>query len=362
MRSQAKQAELSHLMKANGVEIIGLADHKIMHSDSINYKGVNGYLLITSRAWQNNQNVPNGGVGLMMNNKLKDCITNINAISIILKVDFTGNPSTTLLVHYSPVEGNSEADEHYSLLSDSIKECPNHNIVLVIGDCNAHIGNEAAKYTYHQKTNHNGALLINLSQENHLMIANTCFQKKSAKLWTYLSDMGGTKLQLDYILINKKWKNLIKNVEACSFFASIGSDHRVISARLKLSLRKVETPAQKKLYNWSALSNNEELHHQYTIQIRNRYAELCIESEDITEKYDKLIKANNETAHLFLQTRQTSQIMKRLLNKDIKFKKRLIYIKERQMKLPVKTSNQRKRNFIEFTTAYAKTNWHRKLH
>ena len=55
-------------------------------------------------------------------------------------------------------------------------------IVLVIGDCNAHIGNEVAKYAYHQKTNHNGALLINLSQENHLMIPNTCFQKKSEKL------------------------------------------------------------------------------------------------------------------------------------------------------------------------------------
>ena len=93
----------------------------------------------------------------------------------------------------------------------------------------------------------------------------------------------------DYILINKKLRNSIKNVEAYSPFASIGSDHRVISARLKLSLRKVKTPAQKKLYNWSALSNNEKLQHQYTIQIRNRYAELCIEGEDITEKYDPLL-------------------------------------------------------------------------
>ena len=185
------------------MEIIGLADHKIMHSDSINYKGVNGYLLITSSAWQNNQNVPNGGVGLMMNNKLKDCITNINAISLrIFRVDFTGNPATTLLVYYFPVEGNSKADEHYSLLSDSIKKCPNHNIVRVIGDCNVHIGNEAAKYTYHQKTNHNGALLINLSQENHLMIANTCFQKVR-KTMDLPIRYGRNKSQLDYIFIKK---------------------------------------------------------------------------------------------------------------------------------------------------------------
>ena len=167
----------------------------------------------------------------MMNNNLKKCVTNINAINLkTLRVDFTGISATTLLVHYRFVEGNSEADEHYSLLSDSIKECPNHNIVLVIGDCNAEIGNEAAKYTYHQETNHNRALLIDLFQENHLMIANACFQKKTGKLWIYLSDMVGTKSQLDYILINKKWKNSIKNVEAYSFFASIGSDHRVISA------------------------------------------------------------------------------------------------------------------------------------
>ena len=96
---------------------------------------------------------------------------------------------------------------------------------------------------------------------------------------------------------------MIKDVEAYSSFASIGSDHRVISVRLKLSLRKVKTPTQKKLYNCPALSNNEELQHQYTIQLRNRYAELCIKGEAITEKY-KLMKANNETAHLLLQTRE----------------------------------------------------------
>ena len=72
LRSQAKQTELSHLIKAHGVDIIGLADHKIMHSNFINYKVVNGYLLITSSTWQNNHNVPNGGVGHMINNKLKN--------------------------------------------------------------------------------------------------------------------------------------------------------------------------------------------------------------------------------------------------------------------------------------------------
>ena len=152
-----------------------------------------------------------------------------------------------------------------------------------------------------------------------------------------------------------------------SFFASIGSDHRVISSRLKLSLRKVKTLAQKTLHNCSALNNNEELQHQYTIQVRNKYAELCIEGEDISEKYDKLIKAKNETAHLLLQTKERKNKKnfaenEKVIKQRYKVQKSTIFIKVRQMKRPVKTSNLRKQNFIEFTTAYAKNNWHSKLH
>ena len=48
----------------------------------------------------------------MMSNKLKKCITNINAISLrILRVDFTGNPATTLLFHNSLVESNKQTND-----------------------------------------------------------------------------------------------------------------------------------------------------------------------------------------------------------------------------------------------------------
>ena len=36
----------------------------------------------------------------------------------------------------------------------------------------------------------------------------------------------------------RKWRNSVKNAEAYSTFASVGSDHRIVSARIKLSLRK----------------------------------------------------------------------------------------------------------------------------
>jgi len=48
--------------------------------------------------------------------------------------------------------------------------------------------------------------LLDLVQECELLIANTHFQKKRGKLWTYISDMSGSKAQNDFILVNNKWK------------------------------------------------------------------------------------------------------------------------------------------------------------
>ena len=45
------------------------------------------------------------------------------------------------------------------------------------------------------------------------------------------------KSQIDFIIINKKWKNSVQNCRAYNSFNSIASDHRIITADIKLSLR-----------------------------------------------------------------------------------------------------------------------------
>ena len=118
-------------------------------------------------------------------------------------------------------------------------------------------------------------------EEAGLVITDTMFRKKSGKLWTYISDMTGNKTQIDYIMINKKWRNSVRNCEAYSTFSSIGSDHRVVTARLKLSLRTCKTPARD-LYNWSVLCD-QDIANQYSITVRNRYESLCVEGESATD-------------------------------------------------------------------------------
>ena len=59
-------------------------------------------------------------------------------------------------------------------------------------------------------------------------------------------------------MINRKWKNSSKNCRAYGSFESIASDHRIVSAHLKLSLisnkkKTTKTP----IYDWTTLKNHD---------------------------------------------------------------------------------------------------------
>ena len=172
-------------------------------------------------------------------------------------------------------------------------------MIIECGDLNAHLGEKDVPHTYHKRTNSNGNLLLEHASECNLIITNTQRKKRKGKLWTYMSDMNGSRTQIDYILINKKWKNSIHNVEAYNSFSSLGGDHRLVSATVHLSLRKSKAPAKKTKYDWSVLKDDE-IAKKYTVTVKNKYSALCVEEDDASDRYDKFIKCNTEAAELLI--------------------------------------------------------------
>ena len=179
-------------------------------------------------------------------------------------------------------------------------------MILECGDFNAHPGEEVSKFSFHKRTNENGSRLLEHVNECKLRITNSMFQKRKGKQWTYISDMNGNKTLIDYILINRKWKNSVHNTEAYNTFSSCGSDHRLLTARIKLSLRMSKAPPKKPSYDYSVL-RNPNLQHEYTVSVRNRYEELVTGNENATEKYGKFIEANAETAEQLLPRKKRTK-------------------------------------------------------
>ena len=93
----------------------------------------------------------------------------------ILTYHFGGNRATPVIVHYAPVEGSDDSGKHYNILADTTKAIPAHNLLLLIGDCNAHIGTDETPITYYEQTNSNGQLLLDLALETNMIITNTQF-------------------------------------------------------------------------------------------------------------------------------------------------------------------------------------------
>jgi hypothetical protein len=166
---------------------------------------------------------------------------------------------------------------------------------MILGDMNAKISSAHTKYAHDKRTNENGKRLLELACEKSLIITNTMFEKRIGKRWTF-EDPKGNRYLLDYILVNSKWISSVTNTEAYSSSASVRSDHRIVTAEVKLSLRASKPPSQKKRYDWQLLRYNQELQKSFKLNLRNKFSELYDENNTATEQYDALTEANNFAA------------------------------------------------------------------
>ena len=88
------------------------------------------------------------------------------------------------------------------------------------------------------------------------------------------------------------------NCEAYSCFEGVSSDHRIVTVKLRLSLRKnaIRT-ATNKHYDWPLL-NNRDIRDKYALELRNRFEVLQEKTEKGTpnDEYENFVEAHLEAA------------------------------------------------------------------
>ncbi|KAJ3591155.1 hypothetical protein NHX12_009102 [Muraenolepis orangiensis] len=233
IREEARLEELANCVEERGVEILGVQEHRRVHTDQpILYYKVGGCSFITSSAWRNDAQAATGGVGLMVSPRARRALRRVQQhTDRILVADFEGNPVTTVMSVYSPTNAApvEDVEKFYDELRTAIHHVPAHNFLVMLGDFNARLGPEDAPFTYHNNTNRNGEYLSALLTEHELLAANTLFRKRMGKRWTFQDRASGMLRQLDYILVRRKWRSSVLNAESYSTFDSVGSDHQVVS-------------------------------------------------------------------------------------------------------------------------------------
>ena len=95
------------------------------------------------------------------------------------------------------------------------------------------------------------------------------------------------------------------NCEACSSFEGVSSDHRIVTAKIRLSPRKSATrTATTKHYDWFLL-NNRDIRNKYVLELRNKFETLQEKTEKDTpnDEYENFVNARHEAAAKCIPTK-----------------------------------------------------------
>ena len=127
-------------------------------------------------------------------------------------------------------------------LYDLFLNAPRKDALLIGGDFNNKIGQLAdgeekniGRFSIGQR-NSNGERLANFSLLNDLVVSSTTFRKKRHTLHTWTSNDHKTRKQIDHIVISRRWRSSITNIDNIPKFKS-DSDHRPVVSTIQLKLK-----------------------------------------------------------------------------------------------------------------------------
>ena len=131
----------------------------------------------------------------------------------MISVHFQGKPfNITVIQAYAPTSNTEEAEVE-RFYEDLQELTPKKDVLFIIEDWKAKVGSQeipgvTGKFSFGVQ-NEERQMLIESSQENILVIANTLSQQHKRKLYTWTSLDGKYRNQIDYILFSQRWGSSI---------------------------------------------------------------------------------------------------------------------------------------------------------
>ena len=129
----------------------------------------------------------------MVNKRVRNAVLGYNLKNDrMISVHFQGKPfNITVIQVYAPTSNAEEAEVEwiYEDLQDLLELTPQKGVLFIIGDWNAKVGSQETPEVTGKfglgMWNEAGQRLIEFSQKNALVIANTLFQQHKRTLYTW---------------------------------------------------------------------------------------------------------------------------------------------------------------------------------
>jgi hypothetical protein len=111
-------------------------------------------------------------------------------------------------------------DDFYEVLTKTYKECPRHDIKVLVRDMNAQVGRDSicksniVRYNPHDDTNDNGSRLVDFALAHNLVVGGTLLIHKKIHNGSWRTPGGNAIIQIDHILIDATHRPNLLDVRA----------------------------------------------------------------------------------------------------------------------------------------------------
>ncbi|XP_068206279.1 craniofacial development protein 2-like [Palaemon carinicauda] len=189
------------------------------------------------------------GIGFLVNKNIKNSVlgcrpVSSRAISIRLRA-----ASFNISIVQAYATDHDDA-AFYSQLQETIDKVDKKDILIIQGDWNAKVDKDALKDwkefcgpSCNDMSNERGLRLLEFASYNNAVLANTLGEHKASQRWTWHAPNGIHHNQIDYILVQNRFRLGIKRATTRTFpGADVGSDHDLVFVNFKLRLKTIKKP------------------------------------------------------------------------------------------------------------------------
>ena len=227
------------------------------------------------------------GVGILLNREMADAVVGCWQVSKrVMLIKITAKPvGLNIIQVYAPTTdySDSEVEEFYEQVDSVRRQCRAEEVTIVMGDLNAKVGRGSGGTVVGQfglgVRNERGDRWVEWCESWEQVITNTWFNHHARHLYTWKSPGDRVRNQIDYVSINKRFRNSITQVKTKpGADCGRGCDHVPVVAQMRVKVKKVKKN-RKIRKDWNILRRNKAIKDQYTIEVANRYERLTEEGE-----------------------------------------------------------------------------------
>ncbi|XP_072025376.1 craniofacial development protein 2-like [Amphiura filiformis] len=216
------------------------------------------------------------GVGFIVEKPITKSVIGYNPVNErVMTLRLQGSPiNISVMQVYAPTTDapDSEIMEFHEMIQGTLDSIPKRDLLIVLGDWNAKIGKSSEESDIVGKhglgtRNERGDILYDFCAINNLVIGNTLFEHHPRRLWTWSSPGDRTRNQIDYIMVQKRWRSTLQNVRTRPS-ADCGSDHQLLVVKLKLRLKAKKGSRPPIRYDVDNIPV------QYAVEVKNKFEQL----------------------------------------------------------------------------------------